>query len=119
LKIKIKLAKDPAYYAENNPHKKIGMLLGAKAGDIIWYFKTDKDVSINPEEISIYKYKEMLISAVKDALDVSGYGIRVKIESEIFDMLQKPSEDDIGKSLESAAKRTDTVVGSLGTSFVS
>jgi hypothetical protein len=42
LKIKVKLAKDPAEYAVNNPKKKIGMLLGAKAGDIIWYFKTDE-----------------------------------------------------------------------------
>jgi hypothetical protein len=31
------------------------MLLGAKAGDVIWYFKTDKGVSINPEEISVKK----------------------------------------------------------------
>jgi hypothetical protein len=31
LKIKIKLAKDPADYAVNNPNKKIRMLLGAKA----------------------------------------------------------------------------------------
>lgn len=41
LKIKLKLAKDPADYAVNNLNKKIGMLVGAKAGDIIWYFKTD------------------------------------------------------------------------------
>jgi hypothetical protein len=31
LKIKIKLAKDPADYAVNNPNKKIRMLIGAKA----------------------------------------------------------------------------------------
>jgi hypothetical protein len=51
LKIRIKLAKEPADYAINNPNKKVGMLLGAKAGDIIWYFKTDKSVSIKPQEI--------------------------------------------------------------------
>jgi hypothetical protein len=35
LKIKVKLAKDAVHYAVNNPNKKVGMLLGAKAGDII------------------------------------------------------------------------------------
>jgi DNA polymerase I len=72
LKIRVKLAKDPADYVVNNPNKKIGILLGAKAGDIIWYFKTDKGVSINPDEISISKYKEMLMATVKDALEVQG-----------------------------------------------
>jgi DNA adenine methylase Dam len=74
LKIKVKLAKDPADYAVNNPNKKIGMLLGAKAGDVIWYFKTDGkkggSVTINPEEIDISKYKEMLIATVKEPLEI-------------------------------------------------
>lgn len=35
LKIKVKLANDPADYAINHPNIKIGMLLGAKAGGII------------------------------------------------------------------------------------
>ncbi len=35
LKITVKLAKDPADYTVNNPNKKIGMLLGAKEGDVI------------------------------------------------------------------------------------
>jgi DNA polymerase elongation subunit (family B) len=79
LKIKVRLAKDPAHYAVNNPNKKIGILLRAKAGDIIWYFKTDGDkkkkagISINPEEIGVCKYKEMLKSTVKDALEILGY----------------------------------------------
>jgi DNA polymerase elongation subunit (family B) len=74
LKIKVKLAKDPVNYAVNNPNKKIGMLLGARAGDIISYYKTDKGVSIDSREISILKYKEMLTSTVKDALEILGYG---------------------------------------------
>jgi DNA polymerase, archaea type len=76
LKIKVKLAKNPEDYAVNNPNKKIGMLLGAKAGDVIWYFKTDSKeggVTINPEEIGINKYKEMLMSTVKHALEILGY----------------------------------------------
>jgi hypothetical protein len=82
LKVRIKLAKDPADYAVNNPNKKIGMLLRAKAGDVIWYFKTDDKkagVSINPQEIGISKYKEMLMATVKDALEVLGYGNVEKI----------------------------------------
>ncbi|HEX6281378.1 MAG TPA: hypothetical protein VFZ67_04065 [Nitrososphaera sp.] len=80
MKIKVRLAKDPIHYTVNNPNKKIGMLLGAKAGDIIWYFKTDisnkkkkAGVSINPQEIGICKYKEMLVSTVKDAFEILGY----------------------------------------------
>jgi hypothetical protein len=45
LKIRIKLAKDPTDYAVNHPNKKIGMLLGAKAGDVT--VLQDKDVSGN------------------------------------------------------------------------
>ena len=41
LKTSIKLAKDPADYALNNPNKKIGMLLGTRPGDVTWYYKTD------------------------------------------------------------------------------
>jgi hypothetical protein len=57
----------------NNINKKIGMLLGAKAGDVISYFKThDKKggITINPEEIGIHKYTEMLMATVKDALEI-------------------------------------------------
>jgi DNA polymerase I len=73
LKIKVKLAKNPADYAVNNPNKKIGMLLGAKAGDLIWYYKTGRGVSINPEEINVMRYKAMLMATVKDALEILGY----------------------------------------------
>jgi DNA polymerase I len=86
LKIKVKLAKNPADYAVNNPNKKIGMLLGAKAGDVIWYFKTDGKkggVTINPEEIDIMKYKEMLMSTVKDALEILGYDTEWVFDSNI------------------------------------
>jgi hypothetical protein len=37
LKIKVKLAKNPADYAVNHTNKKIGKLIGANAGDVIWY----------------------------------------------------------------------------------
>jgi DNA polymerase, archaea type len=73
LKIRVKLAKDPVDYAVNNPNKKIGMLMSAKAGDVIWYYRIDDGVSTNPQEISIKKYKDSLLATVKDGLVILGY----------------------------------------------
>jgi len=74
LKISVKLSKDPKQYAVNNPQKKIGLLLNAKAGDVIEYYKSNNTdgISINPNDISIAKYKEMLLSSVNDALEIWG-----------------------------------------------
>jgi hypothetical protein len=53
------------------------MLLGARAGDIIWYYKTNDKrkagISINPQEIGVYKYRKMLMSTVNDASEILGY----------------------------------------------
>lgn len=87
LKIKVKLAKNPQDYAVNSPNKKIGMLLGAKAGDVIWYYKTDEKrerVSVNHKDIGIKKYKEMLRATVKDALKILGYVTSQKLTSRPF-----------------------------------
>jgi DNA polymerase, archaea type len=96
LKVKVKLTKNPEDYAVNNPNKKIGTLLGSKAGDVIWYFKTDDkkkaSVSIKPEDIGITKYKQMLMTAVKDALEIMGYGNAEQIESEIFGIARKQNK---------------------------
>jgi DNA polymerase I len=96
LKIKVQLAKDPEDYAINNPNKKIGMLLGAKAGDVIEYFKTDDKkagVSIKAKEIGIKKYKQMLMATVKEPLEIMGYGDAEKIESETFGIVKKPKKN--------------------------
>ena len=78
-------SKDPSNYAVANPNKMIGMLLGAKAGNVIRYFKTDGKrgggVSLNAQEISICKYKEMLMSTIKDALEIMGCGNSERIEA--------------------------------------
>jgi hypothetical protein len=55
------------------------MLLRAKAGDVIWYFKKG-GITINPEEIDIRKYKEMLMATVKDPLEILGYSSSERIE---------------------------------------
>jgi hypothetical protein len=64
------------------------MLPGAKAGDVIWYFKTDDKkkggILINPKEIDGRKYKVMFIETIRDALKFAGYGSGKRIESEIF-----------------------------------
>jgi hypothetical protein len=43
-----------------------------------------RHVSINPEEIGICKYKEMLMATVKDALEILGYGSSERIFHPIF-----------------------------------
>jgi hypothetical protein len=86
---------NPQDYAGSHPNKKIGLQLGAKAGDVIWYFKTDdkkSSVSIKQEDIGIRKYKEMLMNVVKDALEIMGHGNAEKIESEIFGIVRKPKK---------------------------
>jgi hypothetical protein len=49
-------------------------------------------VSLNPDEASIKKYKQMLMARVKDALEIMGYGSAEKIESEIFGIVRKPKK---------------------------
>ena len=77
LKIYTKLSKNPQDYKSNNIQKKIGILLDAKANDLIYHFKSDnKDgVSISSKEISLKKYEDMLIDNVREVLQVSGYDI--------------------------------------------
>lgn len=70
LKIWMELSKDPADYKVNNIQKKIGLQLGAKAGDLIYYYKLSDGVSLNPQDISVTKYKVMLWQVVKDILEI-------------------------------------------------
>lgn len=46
--------------------------------------KKNGGVSINNDDISISKYKEMLPATVKDELKILGYGSNEKIEPEIL-----------------------------------
>ena len=72
LKIWIELSRDPADYKVSNMQKKIGLQLGAKAGDLIHYYKSDNPagVSVNFKDISLRKYKVMLWKTVKDILEI-------------------------------------------------
>jgi hypothetical protein len=53
---------------------------------VVWYYNpSDKtNVSIYPREISIQKYKAMLIATIKNELEVLGYANSEGIQSEIL-----------------------------------
>ncbi len=72
LKIGLELSKDPADYEVNNIQKKIGPRLGARAGDLIYYYKSDNrdGASLDSQDISVKKYKMMLWQVVKDVLEI-------------------------------------------------
>jgi len=85
LKSSIKLSKNPEEYENENDRKsKIGLAIGARKGDVIEYFESDsrEGYSLNPEDISIKKYKIMLWKTVKDILQIAGYDIAA-IEREL------------------------------------
>ncbi len=85
LKISVKLSKDPDHYTVNNAQKKIGLELNLKAGDVIQYYKSDNDdgISLDPNDISIQKYKAMLWNSVKDILELTGHDI-ITIEQDLI-----------------------------------
>jgi DNA polymerase I len=72
LKIWMELSRDPAIYKVINIQKKIGLQLGAKAGDLIYYYKSDNPngTSLDSQDISVRKYKVMLWQAVKGILEI-------------------------------------------------
>jgi hypothetical protein len=59
------------------------MLFGARACDVIWHYKTDNEVSVNPDEIRLLKYRDILMATVNDALEILGYGSAENIELKI------------------------------------
>ena len=89
LKRSNRLSKNPEEYEnENDRKRKIGLAIGARKGDVIEYYESDtkEGYSLNQQEISIRKYKEMLWKAVKEILEIAGYEI-VSIEQELFQLL--------------------------------
>jgi DNA polymerase, archaea type len=88
LKRSTRLSKNPDEYEnENDRKRKIGLAIGARKGDVIEYFETDKNReghSLNPQGISIKKYKIMLWKVIKDILEIAGYDIAT-VERELFE----------------------------------
>jgi hypothetical protein len=60
------------------------MKLSAKAGDLVYYYKSDNQngVSLNPQDISVRKYKVMLWQGVKDILEIMNCDLNT-IEQEL------------------------------------
>jgi hypothetical protein len=86
LKRSQKLSKNPEEYEnENDRKRKIGLAIGARKGDVIEYYESDnkEGYSLNPQNITISKYKTMLWKVVKDILEIAGYDV-VTIEKELF-----------------------------------
>ena len=103
LKRSNRLSKNPEEYEnENDRKRKIGLAISARKGDIIEYFESDnkEGYSLNPQEISVKKYKVMLWKAVKDILEIAGYDIAA-IEQELIsnlkdDHMAKPPRGVVG-----------------------
>jgi len=92
LAISLLLTKNPQEFANDCLQKRLGTKLGLKKGDILIYYKCDKDELIydtpggkertriigesdNSDDISYAKYKEMLINSVKDVIEILGYNV--------------------------------------------
>jgi DNA polymerase elongation subunit (family B) len=86
LKRSNKLSKNPEEYEnENDRKRKIGLAIGARKGDVIEYYESDclESYSLNPQEISIRKYKTILWKVIKEILEIAGFDIAA-IEQELF-----------------------------------
>jgi hypothetical protein len=87
LKRSNRLSKNPEEYEnENDRKRKIGLAINARKGDVIEYYESDNNkegYSLNPEDISIRKYKIILWKTIKDVLEIAGYDIQT-IERELI-----------------------------------
>ena len=72
-----RLGKDPEDYENNCLQKRIGLELGLRRGGSINYYLADneKGYSFDVNESSINQYRKMLLSAVKDILEILGYDV--------------------------------------------
>lgn len=72
-----RLGKDPEDYKNNCLQKRIGLELGLRRGGSINYYLADneKGYSFDVNESSINQYRKMLLSAVKDILEILGYDV--------------------------------------------
>lgn len=111
LKRSNRLSKNPEEYEnENDRKRKIGLTIGAGKGDVIEYYESDsrEGYSLNPQDISIRKYKIMLWKAVKGILQIAGYKIAA-IEQELIlnnkdDHMAKPPSGVVGMHANQFAK---------------
>lgn len=91
LEISLTLSKNPQDYVNDCLQKRLGTQLKLKKCDTLVYYKCNKQIrvcdqlrkqrtrtigeSVDPNDISYAQYKEMLINAVKDVIEILGYSI--------------------------------------------
>jgi DNA polymerase elongation subunit (family B) len=74
------LDKEPEEVEDNNQTYAVAKAIGAKKGDIVTYYKADeakigKTWTLDPLEINLWKYKELLWNTVYETLQIAGYPI--------------------------------------------
>jgi DNA polymerase I len=93
LRFSIKLSKNGDQYEKGSQQNKLAMLAGAKAGDVIDYFKTPNGPSLqvqNFSELDFAAYKDTFESTFEDALSMLGIQI-----SEIFEGHEQETLDTL------------------------
>lgn len=111
LKRSNRLSRNPKEYKNKNDRKrKIGLVTGARKGDVIEYYESEnkEGYSLNAQGISFKKYKVILWKAVKDILEIAGFDI-VAAEQELIlnnrdDHLAKPPRGVVGMLANQFAK---------------
>lgn len=90
LAISLVLRKNPDEYTNDCKQRRLGIKLKLRKGDILTYYKSYAEESIheinsrlrntrivsesdNPNDISYAKYKDMLLSSIKDTLEILGF----------------------------------------------
>lgn len=111
LKKSNRLSKNPEEYEnENDRKRKIGLVIGARKGDVIEYYESDsrEGYSLNPQEVSTRKYKIMLLKTVKDILEIVGNDITAIEQGLILnnkdDHMAKPPRGVVGMLANQFAK---------------
>lgn len=80
LTISQKVGRDPDNYVVTARVGTIARAVNAKEGDLIKYYnsnknKTGKSWTLDPAQIDIAKYKELLWNIIKEILDIAGYPV--------------------------------------------
>ena len=76
-----RLGKDPEDYENNCLQKRIGLEVGLKRGDTVNHYLADNErgYTFDVNECSISQYRKMLLSTVKDVLEILGHGVELEV----------------------------------------
>jgi DNA polymerase, archaea type len=121
LKFTQRLKLHPHEYEDHIRTGILAKLLGKDKGDLVYWYETYEDIyveskqswkrrkaySIKPENLNLDKYKNLLLSKLKDSLEITGFNIPA-LERELFEpnaisRVEKPSHG-VARSITSYAK---------------